>query len=69
MNASLADGRFFTEADDLHRRDVTVIGANVVGTPFRAEDPVGKTILVDGHSLEVIGTLDKFKGFLGDKPR
>ena len=29
---------------------------------------MGKTIVVDGHPLEVIGTLNKFKGVLGDSP-
>jgi putative ABC transport system permease protein len=67
-NSSLADGRFFTQTDDFHRRDVTVIGANVVEQLFEHEDPVGKTIVVDGHSFEVVGTLNKFKGFLGDNP-
>jgi ABC-type antimicrobial peptide transport system permease subunit len=67
-NASLADGRFFTQGDDFHRRDVTVIGASVVEQLFQHEDPVGKTIVVDGHPFEVVGTLNKFKGFLGDNP-
>ena len=67
-NSSLADGRFFTQGDDLHRRDVTVIGASVVEQLFQHEDPVGKTIVVDGHPFEVVGTLNKFKGFLGDNP-
>jgi len=66
INASLADGRFFTDADDLHRRDVAIVGDNVVQKFFENEDPVGKTILVDGHNLEVIGTLSKFKSFLGN---
>jgi ABC-type antimicrobial peptide transport system permease subunit len=66
INAALADGRFFTDADDLHRRDVAVVGANVVERFFQHEDPVGKVIQVDGHSLEVIGTLGKFKSFLGN---
>jgi ABC-type antimicrobial peptide transport system permease subunit len=67
-NAPLADGRFFTDADDLHRRDVAVIAANVVDRLFKHEDPLGKSILVDGHAFEVVGTLDKFKGFVGDNP-
>jgi ABC-type antimicrobial peptide transport system permease subunit len=66
INASLADGRFFTDADDLHRRDVAIVGSNVAEKFFEHEDPVGKTILVDGHNLEVIGTLSKFKSFLGN---
>jgi ABC-type antimicrobial peptide transport system permease subunit len=67
-NSPLADGRFFTDADDLHRRDVAVIAANVVDRLFKHEDPVGRSILVDGHAFEVVGTLDKFKGFIGDNP-
>jgi ABC-type antimicrobial peptide transport system permease subunit len=67
-NSTLADGRFFTQADDFHRRDVTVLGNNVVERLFQHEDPVGKIIQVDGHSVEVVGTMNKFKGFLGDNP-
>ena len=66
INTGLADGRFFTEVDDLHHRDVAVIGNGVRERFFANTDPVGKTILVDGHNLEVIGTLAKFKSFLGD---
>jgi putative ABC transport system permease protein len=66
INATLADGRFFTDADDLHRRDVAVIGNTVRERFFEHADPVGKTILADGHSFEVVGTLTKFKSFLGD---
>jgi putative ABC transport system permease protein len=66
INAPLADGRFFNEIDDLHRRNVTVIGADVVTRFFDNEDPIGKTILIDGNPFEVIGTLGKRKEFLGD---
>ncbi len=66
LNATLGSGRFFTEAEDLHRRDVAVIGNGVRERFFQNEDPIGKVLLVDGHSLEVIGTLSKFKSFLGD---
>jgi ABC-type antimicrobial peptide transport system permease subunit len=66
INATLDRGRFYTEMEDLHRRDVAVIGNGVRERFFGQEDPIGKTILVDGHSLEVVGTLTKFKSFLGD---
>ncbi|HEY1339693.1 MAG TPA: ABC transporter permease [Bryobacteraceae bacterium] len=66
INATLGTGRFFTDADDLHRRDVAVIGNSVRERFFPHADAIGKTILVDGHSFEVIGTLTKFKSFLGD---
>jgi putative ABC transport system permease protein len=67
-NVPLADGRFFTDTDDRHRRDVAVIAADVVQQFFVNEDPLGKTILVDGHAYVVIGTTEKFKGFIGDNP-
>jgi putative ABC transport system permease protein len=66
INADLRDGRFFGQIDNLHRRNVAVIGADIVERFFTNEDPIGKTILVDGHSFEIIGTLNKRKGFLGD---
>ena len=67
-NSELADGRFLTQADDLHRRDVVVIANNVVERLFKPDDPGGKEMVVDGHALEVIGTLQKYKGVLGDSP-
>ncbi len=66
INASLADGRLITDIDNSHRRDVAVIGAEVVNRFFQHEDPVGKTLLMDGHNFEIVGTLDKRKEFLGD---
>ncbi|MBZ5561741.1 MAG: ABC transporter permease [Acidobacteriia bacterium] len=65
-NATLADGRFFNEVDDTHRRDVAVIGSDIVKRFFLNEDPVGKTILVDGHPFVIVGTLGERKEFLGD---
>ena len=66
INATVGEGRFFTEGEDLHHRDVAVIGHGVYKRFFENGDPIGKTIVVDGHSLEVVGTLTKFKSFLGD---
>ena len=66
MNADLKDGRLYTDVDNSHRRDVAVVGADVVKRLFSTEDPIGKGISVNGHSFEVIGTLNKGKQFLGD---
>ena len=65
-NASLADGRFYTEIENQHRRNVAVIGADVAERFFEHEDPIGKNIIVDNNNFEVIGTLEKRKQFLGD---
>jgi ABC-type antimicrobial peptide transport system permease subunit len=66
VNTTLDKGRFFSDGDDLHRREVAVIGNGVRERFFPHVDPIGKVLLVDGHSLEVVGTLAKFKSFLGD---
>jgi len=65
-NSILKDGRLFTDIDDLHRRNVAVIGADVVERLFLNDDPIGKEINVDGNTFQVIGTLEKRKAFLGD---
>ena len=65
-NTVLKDGRLFTDIDDLHRRDVAVVGDDVVQRLFLNEDPIGKEINVDGHTYQVIGALEKRKAFLGD---
>ena len=65
-NATLAEGRFYTEFENQHRRFVTVIGADVVTRFFPHEDPVGKNIVVGGNTFQIIGTLSKRKEFLGD---
>jgi ABC-type antimicrobial peptide transport system permease subunit len=65
-NSVLKDGRLFTDIDDIHRRDVAVIGSDVVERLFLNEDPIGKEINVDGNTYYVIGTLEKRKAFLGD---
>ena len=66
MNATVDQGRFFTDMEDRHRRDIAVIGTGVRQRFFPHADPIGKSMLVDGHSVEVVGTLTKFKSFLGD---
>jgi putative ABC transport system permease protein len=50
-------GRFFTDLENRHRVPVAVIGAEVEKALFAAEDPIGKTITVDGAQFEVIGTM------------
>jgi putative ABC transport system permease protein len=65
-NASLGEGRFFTQIDNRHRRNVVDLGSDVVKRLFPHEDPIGKTILIDGNNFEVIGTLAKRKEFFVD---
>ena len=48
-------GRYITEADDLHRANVTMIGVDVAKRFFAGVDPLGKSIYVDGEAYEVVG--------------
>ena len=66
IGAELQDGRLYTDIDNLHRRNVIVIGADLVTMFFQNEDPIGKTLNVDGHNFQIIGTLAKRKQILGD---
>ena len=61
-------GRYFTEAEDLHRADVAVIGYDLGKTFFPGEDPLDKTIYVEGFPYRVIGVFDHRKGQLFQNP-
>jgi putative ABC transport system permease protein len=64
----LGEGRFINELDDLHRRDVVVIGPDVIKALFPNTNLiVGREVMLGGRRYEVIGVLDKRKGsFLGE---
>ncbi len=61
-NAKILKGRFFNGSEDLHKMDLAVIGFDLQDGLFPGEDPIGKEILVDGVSYQVIGVLDKRAG-------
>jgi putative ABC transport system permease protein len=48
-------GRYVTDADDVHRANVTMIGQDVAKRFFGGVDPLGKTIYIDGEAYEVVG--------------
>jgi putative ABC transport system permease protein len=61
-------GRYFTEAEDLHREDVAVIGYDLGKTFFPDGDAVDKTIYVEGFPYRVIGVFEHRKGQLFQNP-
>jgi putative ABC transport system permease protein len=67
-NVSIAEGRFITESDNAHRRDVIVIGPNVVAALFPNQSMiVGSQVELVGRPFEVIGVLEKRKAtFFGE---
>jgi putative ABC transport system permease protein len=60
-------GRFIAEEESRRRAPVAVIGADIEKGLFGRIDPIGKTIVVDGHQFLVIGTmLRPAASFFGD---
>ncbi|HKD52479.1 MAG TPA: ABC transporter permease [Candidatus Acidoferrum sp.] len=64
FNSRPARGRFFSEAENQHRAEVAVIGSDIAKTLYPDMDPLGKPVLIDGVSYEVIGVLEPRKGQL-----
>ena len=60
-------GRFFTDEESRRRMPVAVIGADIEKGLYAGVDPIGKTINLDGHEFQVIGTMIKpAASFFGD---
>jgi putative ABC transport system permease protein len=59
LKHKLLSGRFLSEADMTGNSRVALLGYNVSKELFGSQDPVGKTIQMDGKSFKVIGKLDK----------
>jgi putative ABC transport system permease protein len=60
-------GRFFGDEEGRHRMPVAVVGADIEKGLYANMDPIGKTILIDGHEFLVVGTmLRPAASFFGD---
>jgi putative ABC transport system permease protein len=57
----LANGRYFSEIEDNHRKPVAVIGADVQKNLFGDADSIGKEIKIEGRPFTVVGVA-KAKG-------
>ena len=66
LNITVEGGRFFSETEESAGRYAVVIGADVRDELFGQQDPIGRTILVAGLPLQVIGAMPKKgKSFIG----
>ncbi len=62
-DVTMATGRFITESDLDNNMKVAVIGSAVTNKLFEDEDPLGKTIKINGVNYTVVGTLkEKMNG-------
>jgi putative ABC transport system permease protein len=62
VNVSLQEGRFISETDDEHKREVMVIGINVVESLFPNQARVtGRQVELLGRPFEIVGVIEKHK--------
>jgi ABC-type antimicrobial peptide transport system permease subunit len=64
FNTRTREGRFFSDAENAHRADVAVIGPDIAKTLYPDGKAIGKPILVDTVTYEVIGVTEPRKGQL-----
>src|SRR5207244_3293037 len=65
LGNELQAGRFLTDYDVEHARNVCVIGSDIVDNLFPFVDPIGKTLVIDDRPFEVIGVGIKQGSVLG----
>ncbi len=63
---SLTAGRFFGKTEMQFRQMVCVLGCDVAETLFPSEDPVGKTIRLNGDEFLVLGVFEKVESNFGN---
>jgi putative ABC transport system permease protein len=64
-NISIAEGRYFTQFEQEHRRNLVVVGNKTAQSLFPYEDPIDKRLRIEGKEYEVIGVLDQRKTIFG----
>lgn len=60
-------GIYFNEVHLKQRSNVIVLGSKPVEKLFGAENPIGKFVLVNGHSCQVIGVLESKPHYFGPR--
>jgi len=60
-NVKIENGRFFSQAEDVHRLSVAVIGPDAAEAMFTDTDPIGKEILINGRLFRILGVTEKSK--------
>ena len=61
-NLKLAQGRFFSPAEEADQRRVVVLSAIAARSLFKSGDPLGQTVRIKGEPFQVIGVLKPSSG-------
>lgn len=54
----VVNGRFYTKEEEAALAQVVVLGAEVATTLFGNQDPVGKSVKIDGKAYKVLGVME-----------
>ena len=65
LNLDLEAGRFFNPTEEAHAAAVAIIGADVKDDVFPGVDPIGRTLLVHGYPMRVIGVQKRLGNMMG----
>ena len=65
LNLDLESGRFFNPTEEEHAAAVAIIGADIKDEIFPGVDPIGRTLLVHGFPMRVIGVQNRLGSMLG----
>ena len=57
IELNIEEGRFFTEREMQAAMPVAILGRDVVNRLFPGEDPIGKSLTLEGRKLKVVGIL------------
>jgi putative ABC transport system permease protein len=61
----LAEGRWFSEAENENNVNVCLIGDSVKDAYFPYEDPIGETLQISGQEFRIVGLLQKREQLFG----
>jgi putative ABC transport system permease protein len=65
LGTELSGGRLMTAYDVDHARNVCIIGSDIAETLFPYVDPIGKSLVIDDRTFEIIGIGTKQGSVLG----
>ncbi len=65
-NTTVERGRFFTQTELNHRRQVCIIGRTIVQGLFKDEEPLGSYIRIGGRKFRVVGVQEKKGSMFGN---
>lgn len=58
-SGNLKEGRFFSDAEDIHSVEVVILGYKVANSFFPDRSPLGETMRINGRKFTVIGVVNK----------